>query len=659
MIVSQPKVYQTCSSNDKEKSKYVIWTSEMDSKLAKVLVEQVKKGNKVDNVFKPEALAAAVKALNEQFGLYLSKGHIKNRLKTWRKQFGVLKELLVQRGFEWNERQKMVVADDAVWNQYIKAHPDGRIFRAKSIENYDELCTILGNDKAVKSFSDDVIASFSDDATEIGVNFTVDEGDLDVSIVSEIQTDENQSKKMMKWTEEMDRWLARLLADQVRKGLKVDKALQSEAYEATVLALNAKLGLQLTKYHIKNRLKTWKKQYELITEILSHVGFKWDGTTKMITANDSTWNNYIRTHPDSWSFRARAFENYEHFCTIFGDFNKCGRWSDSTCYERVEAVNVYPVNCVDSVKDPVKNVRWTSEMDNCLSAALVKQIKLGNRSKLDYKLKPAAFEAAVLAINEKFQLYLGKIHIKNRLKTWKKQYDILKELLSHSGFEWDEKRMMVIASDTVWNEYIKINPDARILKGRVIRNYKEWCIIIGHSDPSDCSIIGPHATMSLAVDEETMEAPETNCHGVHNPKEKEQSVTWTDAMDHCLTELLVKQVMLGNKSEQNFKTSAYTAAQTVLNDRFGLNLSKENIKNQLQTWRKQYILVKEMISQWRFQWDEGQKMVVGSDSEWKEYIKKRNLGATVELSPCDLKPFSGPRVMWDALQWAAPSIFST
>ncbi|MED6149970.1 hypothetical protein PIB30_067721 [Stylosanthes scabra] len=261
-------------------------------------------------------------------------------------------------------------------------------------------------------------------------------------------------------------------------------------------------------------------------------------------------------------------------------------------------------------------------MDNCLSAALVQQIKLGNRSKLDYKLKPGAFEAAVLAINEKFQLYLGKIHIKNRLKTWKKQYDILKELLCHSGFEWDEKRMMVIASDTVWNEYIKINPDARILKGRVIRNYKEWCIIIGHSDPSDCSIIGPHATMSLAVDVETMEAPETNCHGVDNPKEKEKCVTWTDAMDHCLTELLVKQVMLGNKSEKNFKTSAYTAAQTVLNDRFGLNLTKENIKNRLQTWRKQYILVKEMISQQRFQWDEGQKMVVGSDSEWKEYIMK-------------------------------------
>lgn len=102
-------------------------------------------------------------------------------------------------------------------------------------------------------------------------------------------------------------------------------------------------------------------------------------------------------------------------------------------------------------------------MDSCLSEALVQQIKLGNRSKYDYKLKPAALEAAVLAINEKFNLYMLKDHIKNRLKTWKKQYDILKELLSQSGFEWDEERKMAIANDSVWNEYIKVHIGACLL----------------------------------------------------------------------------------------------------------------------------------------------------------------------------------------------------
>lgn len=37
-----------------------------------------------------------------------------------KKQYGVLKVLLAQKGFEWDEVQKMVVADDSVWNDYFK-----------------------------------------------------------------------------------------------------------------------------------------------------------------------------------------------------------------------------------------------------------------------------------------------------------------------------------------------------------------------------------------------------------------------------------------------------------------------------------------------------------------------------------------------------------
>lgn len=168
---------------------------------------------------------------------------------------------------------------------YLQEHPDARIFRAKSVENYDKLCIILGNDQSV--------ASPSDSVTEIDVNFTVDNGDPDLANLSEVQTEGNLTKNF-RWTEEMDHWLGKVLVDQVRKGLKIDNVLQTEAYDTTVSAINAKFGLHLTKYNIKNRLKTWKKQYEILKEILSHAGFKWDETKKMIIADDSTWNEYIR-----------------------------------------------------------------------------------------------------------------------------------------------------------------------------------------------------------------------------------------------------------------------------------------------------------------------------------------------------------------------------
>ncbi|KAL7198463.1 hypothetical protein ACSBR2_020869 [Camellia fascicularis] len=69
----------------------------MDRCLSKVLVEHARKGNKSDSIIKPATYAAAVAVLNENFGLDLTKDHIKNRLKTWRKQYGLLKEILAQK----------------------------------------------------------------------------------------------------------------------------------------------------------------------------------------------------------------------------------------------------------------------------------------------------------------------------------------------------------------------------------------------------------------------------------------------------------------------------------------------------------------------------------------------------------------------------------
>lgn len=118
------KVYETRGFNNaaKEKNKYLSWTIEMDRCLAKILVEQVKKGYKIDNTLKPEAYTAAVAAINEELGQDLTKEHVKNRLKTWKKQFGALNELLAQKGFEWDEEEKMVVATNSVWNDYIKVN---------------------------------------------------------------------------------------------------------------------------------------------------------------------------------------------------------------------------------------------------------------------------------------------------------------------------------------------------------------------------------------------------------------------------------------------------------------------------------------------------------------------------------------------------------
>lgn len=147
------------------------------------------------------------------------------------------------------------------------------------------------------------------------------------------------------------------------------------------------------------------------------------------------------------------------------------------------------------------------------------------------------------------------------------------------------------------------------------------CVIIGCNDPPESSVNITENDLDLIAENEAVVAEETYYNEVDNAKDKGKYISWTDEMDRCLTQLLVQQVMLGNKLDKNFKPVAYMAALTVLNEKFGLDLTKENIRNRLKTWKKQYGLVKELLSHGGFEWDERYKMVVATDSDWNEYIK--------------------------------------
>lgn len=159
------------------------------------------------------------------------------------------------------------------------------MFRARLIENYDELCLIVGNDQA--------LANCSDNGTEVNVDLTIERRDSHPLTGSDLRNVGFKSE-LLRWTKEMDNFLGKILVNRVRKGNKVDKVLPTEAYDAAVSAISTKFGPHITKDHIKNRLKTWKKQYGLIKQMLSHAGFEWDQTRKMISANDSTWSHYIK-----------------------------------------------------------------------------------------------------------------------------------------------------------------------------------------------------------------------------------------------------------------------------------------------------------------------------------------------------------------------------
>ncbi|XP_042484102.1 L10-interacting MYB domain-containing protein-like isoform X1 [Macadamia integrifolia] len=466
--------------NTREKAKNMMWTNEMDRCLTKALVQQVKKGNKIDKSLTSTAYTAAVELLNKKFSLDLNKEHIRNRLKTWKKQYGVLKELLAQNGFQWDERQKMVVANDSVWNEYIKSNPDAKALRSRFLENYNDWCMILGDyQPTVSSYRTKV---------EVDVDLTIDDNEyIENADMFQICNGSSKEKgKNMMWTTEMDCCLTRTLVDLVKQSNRNDNVLNIAAYTtAATTTLNENFRFDLMTDHVRNRLKTWRKQYGVIKELLSQSGFEWDGKQKMVIAEDSVWNDYIKTHPDAKAFQARYIENYDELCLIFGN----DKLEESCSRNGTELAIYLPAEneggetfdtCQtrgDDPKEKGKYIVWTNEMDRCLTEILVNQVNKGNKKE---KFLNKAYLAAVKVINERFSLNLSKDHVRNRLKTWKKQYGMLKELLSLSGFQWDDERKMVVAHDYIWNEYLKEHPDARVIRGKLFENYEELCIIFGN-----------------------------------------------------------------------------------------------------------------------------------------------------------------------------------
>lgn len=100
--------------------KNLTWTTEMDEYLIDVLYEETFCGRKFDRSFTATAYANASKAMSQKFGENIPKGHIKNRLKTIKQNFGLAYDLVKKTsGLGWNVETRMLEADPQVWKELI------------------------------------------------------------------------------------------------------------------------------------------------------------------------------------------------------------------------------------------------------------------------------------------------------------------------------------------------------------------------------------------------------------------------------------------------------------------------------------------------------------------------------------------------------------
>lgn len=96
------------------------WQPPMDRYFIDLMLDHVHKGNQIDGLFHRQAWMEMIASFNARFGFKYDIDILKNRYKTLRRQYNVIKNLLELDGFVWDDARQMVTADDNVWQDYIK-----------------------------------------------------------------------------------------------------------------------------------------------------------------------------------------------------------------------------------------------------------------------------------------------------------------------------------------------------------------------------------------------------------------------------------------------------------------------------------------------------------------------------------------------------------
>ncbi|KAL4184075.1 hypothetical protein AMTRI_Chr11g158230 [Amborella trichopoda] len=111
------------------------------------------------------------------------------------------------------------------------------------------------------------------------------------------------------------------------------------------------------------------------------------------------------------------------------------------------------------------------------------------------------------------------------------------------------------------------------------------------------------------MDDEIME--------VESASSKAKKIQWTHRMEIGLLDALVEQVEPCGKPEKDFKPPQWNSVEKSFTKATGMALRRENCKNRLKSWGKNYPTV--IINHNRFGWDSVRQTVTGNE-DWDQCI---------------------------------------
>ncbi|KAL2492396.1 Myb DNA-bind 3 domain-containing protein [Abeliophyllum distichum] len=127
----------------------VRWNGEMDGFMITALVNQVLAGHKrSDNGFTSFQVSKAIDSVTNGCGVVVSDKNVRSRLKTLKKEYAEVNQLLSISSFGWECETGRITADSIAWDDLVKGQPELGKWRTKLCRRYEEMELIFENDTA-------------------------------------------------------------------------------------------------------------------------------------------------------------------------------------------------------------------------------------------------------------------------------------------------------------------------------------------------------------------------------------------------------------------------------------------------------------------------------------------------------------------------------
>jgi hypothetical protein len=105
------------------------------------------------------------------------------------------------------------------------------------------------------------------------------------------------SRVYITWTSDMDSALLAVLVEHHNNGDHAQNGWKPHVYNAAIKHVFEKCSVIITKDNIPSRCKTFDKNFEIISKILSQSGFGWEWENNNLQIDsEEVWNKYVEVH---------------------------------------------------------------------------------------------------------------------------------------------------------------------------------------------------------------------------------------------------------------------------------------------------------------------------------------------------------------------------